>query len=131
MEEMKLGPNGGLMFAMQFVRTNLEWLDSKLDTVDLDSYLILDCPGQVELYTADSNMKEIIDHLSSRDVRLTCVNLVDSHHCSDAGKFVSVCLTSLTSMLQIALPHVNLLSKVVDTTKGLNNLDDYCFRLTL
>ena len=46
-------------------------------------------------------------------MRLTCVNLVDSHHCSDAGKFVSVCLTSLTSMLQIALPHVNLLSKVM------------------
>ena len=56
--------------------------------------------------------QEIIDHLTSQDVRLTCVNLVDSHHCSDAGKFVSVCLTSLTSMLQIALPHVNLLSKV-------------------
>ena len=100
----------------------------------------------MELYTADSNMKvlkhlsiiynlylhcqEIIDHLSSRDVRLTCVNLVDSHHCSDAGKFVSVCLTSLTSMLQIALPHVNILSKVVeDTTKSFNNLDDYCCRL--
>lgn len=112
MDGMKLGPNGGLMHAMQFVRTNLDWLDSKLGSVDLGSYLILDCPGQVELYTVDSNMKDIIDHLSGRDVRLTCVNLVDSHHCSDAGKFVSICLTSLTSMLQIALPHVNLLSKV-------------------
>ena len=68
----------------------------------------------MELYTADDNMKQIIDHLSSSDLRLTCVNLVDSHHCSDPGKFVSVCLTSLTSMLQIALPHVNLLSKVMD-----------------
>ena len=60
MDEMKLGPNGGLMYAMQFVRTNLEWLDSKLSSVDLDTYLILDCPGQVELYTADSNMKVVI-----------------------------------------------------------------------
>ena len=67
-----------------------------------DIIIILLCPRQ-----------EIIDHLTSQDVRLTCVNLVDSHHCSDAGKFVSVCLTSLTSMLQIALPHVNLLSKVM------------------
>ena len=57
MDEMKLGPNGGLMYAMQFVRTNLDWLDSKLGSVDLDSYLIIDCPGQVELYTADNNMK--------------------------------------------------------------------------
>ena len=60
MDEMKLGPNGGLMYAMQFVRTNLEWLDSKLSSVELDTYLILDCPGQVELYTADSNMKVVI-----------------------------------------------------------------------
>ena len=112
MEQMKLGPNGGLMYAIQFARTNLDWVDSNLGKIDLSSYLIFDCPGQVELYTADDNMKSIIDHLTSQDFRLTCVNLVDSHHCSDAGKFVSVCLTSLTSMLQIALPHVNLLSKV-------------------
>ena len=37
MEAMKLGPNGSLMFAMQFVRSNLDWLDSKLDSVDLDT----------------------------------------------------------------------------------------------
>lgn len=112
MDTMRLGPNGGLLYAVQFVRTNLEWLDTQLAAVDQGAYLMFDCPGQVELFTADSNMKEIIDHLTSQDLRLTCVNLVDSHHCSDAGKFVSVCLTSLTSMLQIALPHVNLLSKV-------------------
>ena len=47
MDQMKLGPNGGLMYAMQFVRTNLDWLDMKLGSVDLDSYLIIDCPGQV------------------------------------------------------------------------------------
>merc|ERR1739845_116993 len=68
-----------------------------------------DCPGQVELYTVDNNMKEIIEHLGGQDYRLTCVNLVDSHHCSDPTKFISVCLTA---MLQISLPHVNLLSKV-------------------
>ena len=112
MEQMKLGPNGGLMFAMEFVRTNIEWLDRKLGDLPLSSYVIFDCPGQVELYTVDNNMKEIIEHLGRQDYRLTCVNLVDSHHCSDPTKFISVCLTSLTAMLQISLPHVNLLSKV-------------------
>lgn len=112
MDQMKLGPNGGLMFAMEFVRTNIEWLDKKLGDLDLSSYVIFDCPGQVELYTVDNNMKEIIEHLGRQDYRLTCVNLVDSHHCSDPTKFISVCLTSLTAMLQISLPHVNLLSKV-------------------
>ena len=33
MDQMKLGPNGGLMFAMEFVRTNIEWLDTKLGSL--------------------------------------------------------------------------------------------------
>ena len=74
MDEMKLGPNGGLMYAMQFVRTNLEWLDSKLSSVDLDTYLIFDCPGQVELYTADSNMKVFIPTLIPRKLSLSSGN---------------------------------------------------------
>ncbi len=40
------------------------------------------------------------------------MHLVDSHYCSDAGKFISVLLTSLVAMLQLGLPHVNVLSKV-------------------
>jgi len=50
--------------------------------------------------------------LLQKDYRLCAVHLVDSHYCSDPAKFISVCLTSLTTMLQISLPHVNLLSKV-------------------
>merc|ERR1719312_1741324 len=88
-----------LMYAMGFVKTNIDWLDSSLAKLDQASYLIFDCPGQVELYTADDNMKQIIEHLGKQDIRLTCVNLVDAHHCSDAGKFVSVCLTSLSAMM--------------------------------
>ena len=44
-------------------------------------------------------------------VRLAAVHLVDSHYCVDPSKFISILLTSLSTMLQIALPHVNVLSK--------------------
>ena len=37
---------------------------------------------------------------------------MDSHYCSDPAKFVSVLLTSLSTMVQVELPHVNILSKV-------------------
>lgn len=112
MDELSLGPNGGLVYAMQFLYQNLSWLEDQLDSVPEGTYLIMDCPGQVELYTVDQSMKDIIEHLTKSDIRLTAVHLVDSHYCSDPGKFIAVCLTSLTTMLQIALPHVNLLSKV-------------------
>jgi len=112
MDELRLGPNGGLVYAMQFLFQNLSWVEDHLDKIPEGTYLIMDCPGQVELYTVDQSMKNIIEHLTKLDIRLAAVHLVDSHYCSDPGKFIAVCLTSLTTMLQIALPHVNLLSKV-------------------
>jgi len=112
MDELSLGPNGGLVYAMQFLMKNLDWLKEKLDQLPNNNYLMIDCPGQVELYTVDQSMKNLIEYLSKMDYRFAAVHLVDAHYCSDPGKFIAVCLTSLTTMLQIALPHVNLLSKV-------------------
>ena len=48
------------------------------------------------------------------DVRLCAVHLVDSHYCTDPGKFVAVLLTSLNTMLQVGgcsfdLPSINVL----------------------
>lgn len=59
-----------------------------------------------------SNPDEAYQGLASLGLRLASVHLVDSHYCSDAGKFISVLLTSLMTMLQLGLPHVNVLSKV-------------------
>ena len=113
MENCKLGPNGGLVYCMEYLEANFDWLASKLSDELSGRYLIIDCPGQVELYTHNNAVKNIISKLEKEcAVRLCAVHLVDSHYCADASKFVSVCLTSLTTMLQLELPHVNLLSKV-------------------
>lgn len=112
MDTMGLGPNGGLVYCMQFLLENFSWLEQKLEALPQGTYLLLDCPGQVELYTVDTSVRDLLELLVARDHRLCAVHLVDSHYCSDPAKFISVCLTSLTTMLQVALPHVNLLSKV-------------------
>jgi len=112
MENMKLGPNGGLVYCMQYLLEHVDWLEGQLNNLPDGCYILFDCPGQVELYTVDHSIKDMIERLSTQDYRLTAVHLVDSHYCSDPAKFISVCLTSLTTMLQVALPHVNLLSKV-------------------
>lgn len=112
MDTMGLGPNGGLVYCMQFLLENFSWLEQKLEALQQGTYLLLDCPGQVELYTVDTSVRDLLELLVARDHRLCAVHLVDSHYCSDPAKFISVCLTSLTTMLQVALPHVNLLSKV-------------------
>ncbi len=112
MEETGLGPNGGLVYCMEFLEKNYEWLSSRLSKLPKDAYVLIDCPGQVELYTHNDCVKNILRRMEKSDMRLCAVNLVDSHHCSDPAKFISVCLVTLNSMLQMELPQVNVLSKV-------------------
>ena len=45
-------------------------------------------------------------------IQLCAVHLVDSYHCVDLARYISMLLLSLQSMLQLELPHINVLSKV-------------------
>lgn len=110
MDSLKLGPNGGLIYCMEYLEKNLDWFQNELKQFR-DKYILFDFPGQVELYTHHNSVKNIVSQLQKWDYRLVSVHLVDSHYCSDSFKFISVLLTSLTTMMQIELPHVNVLSK--------------------
>ena len=115
----KLGPNGSLIYCMEFLEKNVDWLIDNLDKLckkivnsQTVPYILFDLPGQVELYTHHKSIRNIIDKLGRLDYRLCSVNLVDSYYISDPAKYVSVLLMSLSSMLQIELPHVNIFSKM-------------------
>eukprot|EP00731_Ephydatia_muelleri_P032210 Em0023g717a len=111
MQNLKLGPNGSLIYCMEFLEKNLQWLRMKLDAFK-GYYFLFDCPGQVELYTHHRAVKNVTEELQKWGFKLVAVHLVDSHYCSDPSKFVSILLTSLATMVQLELPHVNVLSKV-------------------
>lgn len=111
MDSLKLGPNGGLVYCMEYLESNLEWLCEQLAQVR-GCYLFIDCPGQVELYTHHASVRNVVSRLQALGYRLSATHLVDSHYCSDPGKFISVLLTSLATMMHMELPHVNVLSKV-------------------
>lgn len=112
MEHFKLGPNGALVYCMEFLEKNIDWLMNKIKKIDAGKkYILIDCPGQVELYTHNNAIHSIVQKLEKNLTRLCAVNLIDAHYCSDPSKFVAVCLTSLNSMMRIELPHINILSK--------------------
>ncbi|XP_009706743.1 PREDICTED: GPN-loop GTPase 2 [Cariama cristata] len=111
MENLKLGPNGGLIYCMEYLEANLDWLQEKLAAFR-GHYYLFDCPGQVELYTHHDALKNVFAQLAKWNFRLAAVHLVDSHYCTDPGKFISVLCTSLSTMLHVELPHVNVLSKM-------------------
>lgn len=123
MKELNLGPNGALMYCMEYLEQNFDWLLNQLTKIK-DRYLIFDMPGQVELFTHHTSIKDVFGRLEKLGYHLCAVHLVDSHYCSDPPKFISTLLLSLSTMLQIGLPHVNVLSKV--SLKIFRNLLNRC-----
>jgi hypothetical protein len=111
MEEFGLGPNGGLVYCMEFLCQNLEWLKDELDNFDEDDYIVLDCPGQVELYSHLPIMHNLAAQLSMWGYRACSVYLLDALFVMEPSKFISGCLLSLSSMIQLELPHINVITK--------------------
>eukprot|EP01016_Furgasonia_blochmanni_P046312 TRINITY_DN6651_c0_g1_i2.p1 TRINITY_DN6651_c0_g1~~TRINITY_DN6651_c0_g1_i2.p1 ORF type:complete len:268 (-),score=60.72 TRINITY_DN6651_c0_g1_i2:137-940(-) len=107
-------PNGGLIYCIKFLEKNMDWLKGKLKAYP-DHYFIFDLPGQTELFVNNDSLLHIINTLTTDEdfkLSLVAVELFDSHYCYDASKFLSVCLYSLTSMINLSLPHINVLSKI-------------------
>jgi hypothetical protein len=69
MENLKLGPNGGLIYCMEYLETNSDWLIGKLENFK-DCYILFDCPGQVELYTHHKSVRNIVHKLQENDFRV-------------------------------------------------------------
>jgi len=111
MEKQKLGPNGGMVYCLQYLGKNLAWLKGRLDEHD-DKYVLFDMPGQVELYTHHEEVRAIVESIEKWDYRISVVNLVDAHYCIDPTTFISALLLSLSMMMRLELPHVNILSKI-------------------
>lgn len=44
-ESLRFGPNGGLVFCMEYFANNFNWLEESLGHVE-DDYILFDCPGK-------------------------------------------------------------------------------------
>lgn len=124
MEQTGLGPNGGVVYCMEYLETHVDdIIKSITERVQEKSYLIFDLPGQIELYTHSTCVQSMLQRLvKAMDLRLTAVQLIDAHYCTDASKFLSAALLGTTTMLRLELPTVNVLSKV-DLLTNYGNLD--------
>jgi hypothetical protein len=114
MEKTGLGPNGGLVFCMDYVESHAESIISTMkERLAENTYLLIDFPGQVELFTHSTVVQTLLQKLADElELRLCVVQLIDAQYCSDAAKFLSAALLGTTTMLRLELPVVNVLSKV-------------------
>ncbi|KAK9466488.1 hypothetical protein V1512DRAFT_169799 [Lipomyces arxii] len=122
MAEGGLGPNGGIMRAMEELEDNWDEFMERIKEFGDRDYLIFDCPGQVELFTHHNSLRSLFLRMQRQDYRLVVVNLIDSFYITSPNRYISVLLLALRSMLQLDLPHINVLSKI-DLLNNYGKLD--------
>lgn len=124
MEDMSLGPNGGLIFCFEFLLQNLDFLQTAIDPLSEEYLIIFDLPGQIELYTHIPLLPELIKFLSRAgplNISLCAAYLLEATFVVDKAKFFAGTLSAMSAMIMMELPHVNILSKM-DLVQGqINN----------
>ncbi|KIL70124.1 hypothetical protein M378DRAFT_67698 [Amanita muscaria Koide BX008] len=111
MGELGYGPNGGLVYCFEYLLENMDWLDEELGAYD-DDYLVIDCPGQIELYTHHPFLPTLVRHLQNLGVRVCAVYLVESQFMEDKYKFFSGVLSAMSAMVNLEIPWINIMSKM-------------------
>lgn len=114
-----------IIFLYRYLVENTTWLMEELGDTDED-YIIFDCPGQIELYTHMTVMRQLITMLQNLNFHICGVFLIDVQFMVDAPKFLSGTLAALSTMINLEIPHVNILSKMDLLSKSMKKkLDDY------
>lgn len=70
MDTHGLGPNGGMLYCMEYLEENFDWLEEELAQLAKDVYVVFDLPGQVEFWTNHESLKRIVDRLSKAGFRV-------------------------------------------------------------
>ncbi|KAG5834927.1 GPN-loop GTPase 3 [Anguilla rostrata] len=110
-DSLRFGPNGGLVFCMEYFANNFDWLEECLGHVE-DDYILFDCPGQIELYTHLPVMRQLVEQLQQWEFRVCGVFLVDSQFMVETFKFVSGVMAALSAMVTLEIPQVNIMTKM-------------------
>ncbi|KAI8092994.1 GPN-loop GTPase [Halteromyces radiatus] len=111
MEELDYGPNGGLIYCLEFLLNNIDWLEEEIGTYD-DDYLIIDCPGQIELYTHFPIMRRLCEQLSRWNLNICGVYCLESQFIEDKSKYFSGVLSAMSAMVNLEIPHINVMTKM-------------------
>lgn len=115
MEEMSLGPNGGLVYCFEFLLANLDFLSDALDSLTEEYLIVIDMPGQIELYTHIPILPALVRFLGqpgALDIRLCAAYLLEATFVVDRAKFFSGTLSAMSAMMLLEVPHLNILSKM-------------------
>jgi len=115
-KKLKLGPNGSFLYCINFLNDNISWLEEQINQEKYKDYFyyLIDTPGQIEIFTISPEFKNICDYLTNikkLNIKLCCVNLIECINMCDMPKYIFSIFSVLNSMINLALPQVNFISK--------------------
>jgi len=108
MDSYQLGPNGAQIACADMIALNTDDIKKSIKSFKTD-YILIDTPGQLELFVFREAGKFIVKFLNPN--RSIVAYLLDPALAKTASGFVSQLLLSINTSFRLDLPQVNILSK--------------------
>ncbi|MEK6945007.1 MAG: ATP/GTP-binding protein [Thermoproteota archaeon] len=108
MRQYDLGPNGSLIMANDLIASKIDELQNEVDRINPD-YLLVDTPGQIELFAYRTSGPFFIQNLRSEEK--ANIFLFDGSLITSPINFVSISLLATSIKLRLNVPTVNVLTK--------------------
>ena len=131
MQKYDLGPNGALIMANDLIASKIDDIQNEVNRVNPD-YLIVDTPGQIELFAYRSSGPFLVENISSEEK--TNIFLFDGALINTPVNFVSIALLATSIRLRLKIATVNVLTKtdligaklkdILQWTTSLSKLED-------
>jgi len=108
MQKYDLGPNGALIMANDLIASKIDEIQNEVNRVNPD-YLIVDTPGQIELFAYRSSGPFLVENISSEEK--TSIFLFDGALITSPVNFVSIALLATSIRLRLNISTINVLTK--------------------
>jgi len=108
MQQYNLGPNGAVVMANDLIASKIDEIQEQIGKVNPD-YLIVDTPGQIELFAYRSSGRFITENILSEEKMN--IFLFDGALITTPVNFVSIALLATSIRLRLNLPTINIITK--------------------
>jgi len=108
MDRYNLGPNGAQIACADMIALNTEDIKKSIESFKTD-YILMDTPGQLELFVFRESGKYLIDFFNPNKSIISY--LLDPGCANTPAGFVSQLLLSLNTNFRLGKPHLNVLTK--------------------
>lgn len=105
-----LGPNGAIMTCLNLFATNIDQIIKVLQQKSKLDYIVVDTPGQLEVFSWSASGKLISEALSANYPSIL-IYIVDVPRCQNPNTFVSNMMYAISIMYKMKLPLIIVFNK--------------------